>query len=519
MKHRKLNMNNSTLNRIHPDNLDLSEYKEEKEKLESIQNGPDKLFFITTYLENNINVQDIFSNLFYNNNNIMINNLVKYYLIYILSLLDEDVRKKSFPRMPVKTNNIIIDKNNPLHISQKLFQIYFFLLLYSEKTVQYTCLELILEYSDKSQDFVDYCLKDIRYIEKVFTLTYNNNNSVINKSLIILDIILNNESCDEDDLEKLLQKNSIIQRCKELLCDSKFDIDIKINSLELIETIADKMSTDYYKSYFYDYPQIFYEYMTHQPINETIIKLIYNISGKISNEDTISLQMKNTGLADLFYQHLSKQDLETDFLLKLLTIFNNLLYMNENITYFIIEKNADIIKVFISIINTYLHSLNEKASKIFYDLLYCISNLVTGPNDTKFIISKSELPNQILQVMKEKKNDNKVYSEGVRFFINIIEDCDKETFCNISEFHPFKLYAKGLKDTSDNKNLELYLKAMLELINKNNAVYHTIENLKNEYYMNLVKKRIDDLTFHTNEKISQNAKLITNVFEDKMNME
>ena len=103
--------------------------------------------------------------------------------------------------------------------------------------------------------------------------------------------------------------------------------------------------------------------------------------------------------------------------------------------------------------------------------------------------------------------------------MNIIEDCDKETFYNISEYHPFKLYAKGLKDTSDIKYLELYLKAMLSLINQNNIIYHTIENLKNEYYINLVKKRIDGLIFHTNEKISEKAKLITNVFEDKMNME
>ena len=117
------------------------------------------------------------------------------------------------------------------------------------------------------------------------------------------------------------------------------------------------------------------------------------------------------------------------------------------------------------------------------------------------------------------KTDNKIYCEGVRFFMNIIEDCDQETFHNISEYHPFKLYAKGLKDTSDNANLDLYLQAMLELLNKNNLIYHTIENLKNEFYISLVKKRIDDLAYHTNEKISQKAKIIMNIIEDKMNME
>ena len=515
---RKLNNDNTSLNYINPNNLDLSKYKEEREKLISIQNGPDKLFFMTTYLENNINVQDIFSNLFFTNNNGEINDLIKFYLISILSLLNKEIMNSSFPGTSIKNNNIIVNRENPLYMSKKLFQIFFYLLFTSEKDVQYTCLLLIFFYSDMSQDFIDYCLEDNRYIEKIFSFTYNSNNSVINHSLIILDNILNDENCNEDDLEKLLQKFTIVQRCKELLCDNKFKNDIKINSLEILQTIANKITTEFYKNYYYDFVQIFYDCMVHQSMIEEIIILIYKICVKISNDDSICLQIKNIGLAYLFYQRLSIPNLEIDFLIYLLKIFSNIFCLDENINYFIIEKNADIIKVFISIINTYLHTSNEKENKIFYELFYCLTNLVTGPNDTKFIISKTELPKLVIQVMKIK-SDNKVYCEGVRFFMNLIEDCEKETFYNISELHPFNLYAKGLRDTYENEYLKLYLKAMIELINKNSEIYHTIENLKNEYYISLVKKRIDDLTCHKNNKISEMAQQITNVFEDKMNME
>ena len=268
MQHRKLNINNTELNFINPNFLDLSKYKDEKEKLISIQSGSDKLLFMTTYLENNINAQYIFNDLFFNDNKLIINDLVKYYLIYILSLLNKDIMNSSFPGTPVKNNNIIVSKENPLYMSEKLFQIYFYLLFYSEKSVQFTCLELIVDYSNISQDFVDYCLKDTRYIEKVFNLTYNNNNCVINNSLIILDNILSNESCDEDFLEKLLQKISLIQRCKELLTDNKFNNDIRINNLEILQTIVDKVKTDYYKSYFLDFVKIFYQYILNQSMNE-----------------------------------------------------------------------------------------------------------------------------------------------------------------------------------------------------------------------------------------------------------
>ena len=150
MEHRRLNTEN-TFNYIDPNILELSKYKEEIEKLISLKTGEDKLLFMTIFLENNIEIQDIFSNLFYSNNqSTKVNDLVKYYLIYMLSLLDSKIMKSYFPNLPIKNNNIVVNKDNPLDMSKKLFQIFFSLLAFSEKDVQCTVLDLLLHYSDMS---------------------------------------------------------------------------------------------------------------------------------------------------------------------------------------------------------------------------------------------------------------------------------------------------------------------------------------------------------------------------------
>ena len=232
--------------------------------------------------------------------------------------------KKSFPLLLIKDNNIIINKENPLYMSKKLFQIFFTLLANSEKNVQFTVLDLLLNYSQMSYECIRYFLEDIRYIDKIFNLTYNNNNSIINSALIILDNILNDEDTDPDQLEKLIQQLPIIQRCKELLCDNKYNIDIKINCLEILETISSKTNEEFFRNYFLDFLKIFYNLIALQPKNEAIIIKIYNICSIISNDADISIQIKNTGLAILFSQKLYPPNIEKEFLILLLKIFSNL---------------------------------------------------------------------------------------------------------------------------------------------------------------------------------------------------
>ena len=115
------------------------------------------------------------------------------------------------------------------------------------------------------------------------------------------------------------------------------------------------------------------------------------------------------------------------------------------------------------------------------------------------------------------KNTNEIYFEGINFFYNIIEKCNKETFRNISEFHPFKLFAKGLEITGEIKDIVLCLDAMQELIKTNYAVYHTKENLKNEFYICCTKRKLDELSLHQEEKLSEKSREILNYFDDKMN--
>ena len=115
-------------------------------------------------------------------------------------------------------------------------------------------------------------------------------------------------------------------------------------------------------------------------------------------------------------------------------------------------KQIKIILVFIRIINTYLHTANDKDLILLKELLFCLSNLATGPTEGQTFISKTDLPNLVIQIMKIRR-DNKIYFEGIHFFKNILTDCNKETFTKISELHPFKLYAEGLQNTFNEENI------------------------------------------------------------------
>ena len=130
MMHRKMNEENRNSNFINVKNLNLSKFKDEIEQLISLQTGEDKLLYITTYLENNIQPFDIFSNLFFIDENEQLNDLTKYYLIFLLSLLNKEIMKEVFPDMKIKNNNIIVSQEKPLMMSKKLFQIFFSLLFH-----------------------------------------------------------------------------------------------------------------------------------------------------------------------------------------------------------------------------------------------------------------------------------------------------------------------------------------------------------------------------------------------------
>ena len=83
---------NRTLDYINIKNLNLEENKEILNMLHSLKNGEEKILFMSSYLENNIEIIDIFSDLFYKDNNVKIlTDLEKYFLLVILSILDKKI--------------------------------------------------------------------------------------------------------------------------------------------------------------------------------------------------------------------------------------------------------------------------------------------------------------------------------------------------------------------------------------------------------------------------------------------
>ena len=513
MEHRKINSQINKINYIEVKNLNLSNYKNEIEQLISLQTGDDKLLYMTTYLENNIEINDIFTNSFYPNY-YSINDLTKYFLMNILAILDKKVMKEFFPNSSIKKNNLIISKDSPLQMSEKLFKILFSILFNTKETeVQFTIVELLYNYSDASNDFISYCLDDTRYISKIFNLSFVTNNEVIIDCLLTLDNIIISNDCLPETLEQILQTDAIILRLKELLIID--NTDIKINVLELLYSIISKIDCSYLGDYFVDFMNIFYNQITLCKLNEEIIMIILKIISKLTYDNNICNKVVESGLAKHFLDLLEKKDLQREFLIRIMIIFGNLFNSDEIIMYFI-NNFSSIISIFIQIINSYMFTTNENDINLLKEIIFCLSNFAAGPPDAQLVLAKSDIPNLVMKLMKIKPN-NVIYFEGIHFFNNILSNSNKETFAIISELKPFKLFSKGLECTGKIDNLILCLEAIKNLISRNREVYHTLENIKNDYYTCLTKRKIDELSFHKNKEISRHANNIRDVIEDKMN--
>ena len=516
MEHRKIFEENRVLNYINPQNLNLKPYLEIIETLSSLKTGEDKLLYMTTYLENNIEIVDIFSNLFFNgDNNKNLNDLDKYFLLYICSLLNKEVMKKYFPGIKVKENNFIYYKDSPLNMTKKLFQLFFSILFNSKiKEVQITIINIILSYSEYSCDFIDYCLEDTKYINKIFELTFIDNKEIVAEVGLILNNIIMYNDCDEQKLKDILKVTPLIQRCQELISIKNFNDSLKINYLDLLDSIIAKFKTSEYSS-FKNCIHIFSNILSTSQNNEEVFKLILDIIENLSNDDSICEEIIDKGLGYIFFTSLSSPNLEREYIIQLLKIFSNLFCSDNIIVYFFENYSEKIISLFIRIINTYLYTANDKDKKLLTELIFCLSNFASGPPETQSIISRSDIPRLVMQIMKIK-NNNQIYFEGINFFYNILNGCSRETFTKISELHPFRIFVKGLEITGQSKDLNLCLDALQYLIKKNYVVYRSKENLKNEFYISGAKRRLDELSFHENKDISQKSLEIINYFDDKM---
>ena len=326
--------------------------------------------------------------------------------------------------------------------------------------------------------------------------------------------IINHDNCDKKKLKDILKETPLIQRCKELISITNFNNSLKLTYLGLLSSIIDK----YDKKNYHDFKDIIYIFsniLSTNSKNEEIINLILDINADLTDDDSICEEIINTGLGYIFFNYLSIPDLQSEFIIKLLIIFSNLFYYDKIIIYFLENFEEQIFSVFIRIINTYMHTANDDDLILIKELIFCLSNFASGPQNTQTIISRSDIPKLIIQIMKIK-NKNKIYFEGINFFNNILSGCNKETFSIISELHPFKIFSKGLEKTGKKEDIELCLDALKNLIEENNKVYGTLENLKNEFYICCAKRKLDELSVFNDENISEKATQILNCLDDKM---
>ena len=516
---------------INPEKLNLEEYKAEKLKLMSFTNGIDKINYISEYLQNEIPLIDIFSNN-YNTNLVNEanepNELVQYFLIYMLCIFRKNFMKKIFPKNDIKKNIITLPEDESVKMSKKFFQILFSLIFTTKsETIRFTAVELLLAYSEESDNFVDYCLDDnYKYISKIFYMTYLNNEEIISDSIIILiNIIIDKQT--RDYLDEILQINPIIQRCQEILDNNSFGVSLKNDVMELLGDISEKIDKDYYENYFENLIPTFLKVLQEYNGKEQILESFLIIASNITNSSEICKKIITVGLGDGLYQLLKVTDLSKKNLKYTLMIFSNLFYENEIIIYFIMKnslngniskKDDNIINTLVILIKTYINTANQEDVLILKEILFCLSNIVTGPKEAKMAIYKSEIPELVIQIMKLKK-DNKIYFEGLHFFYNIIYECDAECYDSLLKLRPFILFGKGLENTGNVDNLILCLKGIILIYEKNVAVYHDSNNLRNDYISCMLRRKLNELANHKNEEIATYAEKIINLFDNSMNTE
>lgn len=506
---------------IDPEKLNLNDFKAERFKLMSIHSGREKIEFISEFIQNEIPLKDIFSNNFSINpiNDAEDpNDLLQFYLIYMLCIFRNNFMKKIFPKNDLKYNKLDSTEREQLLMPKKLFQI-FFSLIFTTKSflIQYTSIELLLAYSEYCENFADYCIDDdFRYINKIIQLTYSCNEEIIECCIIILENIINDDACDKECVERILDSTQIIQRCQEIIYNNISNINIQENTLELLFSLCKNIHKAKYDKYFGNFMPIFLKLLQEYGVNNKILTNFLEIASKITNSDNICKQFITVGIGEGLFELLCMNNINKRNLILTIQTFSNLFYLNEIIIFFISKKPNNIIDKLISLIKTYMNTSNSDDIEILVEILFCASNLATGPKEAIIAIVKSELPDLILQIMKIKKN-NKIYFEALNFFYNMIYESTTETFGDMLKYNPIKLFGQGLEKTNYIDNILICLKGIILVYEKNCNIYNNDDNLRNDFISCMIKRKLNDLVYHKNNDISEYSRKILNLFDNSMN--
>ena len=478
------------------DLLNLDSYKEEINNYENLNFPEQKFQFLINSLTNNLMFIDIFQqniNLYSNENNIFhpTNDYNKYCIKKLDNLL------KNFQE--TKELNINISEDLIQKLMSELFTS-------NDLSVKYTLLNSFVSLSSNSKFFNKYISEDNKYMNYLFQFTYiKNYDMVISVLYIIYNIITDFPS----RAENIINNNPFHIRVKELIYDylnrNEKNNENIIDLVEILNLIISSIDEDEYEK-FKDIAEMSYEIIkktTNQKLIITVLLLIF----QISKNDEVSKEIVSCGLGSTLQNMLSEKYCERQYLTNLLEIMINILYNNQISEFFL---NSNILNTYSKILNTYRNTANKDDDEIIYLCIFCLSNIAGGPQQHCHALIISNLPSLILEILKSK-NGNKIYFETCNLFYNILQKCSTEDFCIIIKMKIMKLFCEGLNKTINPDDILLSLKGLFLLIQRNEEIYKTKQNLKNEFFGYMAKRTLEKYSMNHELEISSLSEKILQI--------
>ena len=481
---------------INIDLLNLDLYKEEIENYENLNFPYQKFQFLINALTNNLTYLDIFHqniNLSTNENNIFhpTNDYNKFCIKKLDNLL------KNFQQ----TNQLDINISEDL-ISKLMSELF----TSNDLTVKYTLLNSLVSFSSNSKFFNKCISEDNKYMNYFFQFTYIKNYDMV---ISVLYILFNVISDFPSRAEIIINNNPFHIRIKELIYDflnsNEKNIENIIELIEILTLIISVIEEDEYEK-FKDLANMSY-YIIQKTTNQKLITTVLLLILQITKNEEVSKEIVSCGLGSILQNMLSEKYCERQYLINLLEIMINILFNNQISEFFL---NSNILNTYKKILNTYRNTANKDDDEIIYLCIFCLSNIAGGPQHHCHALIISNLPSLILEILKSK-NGNKIYFETCNLFYNILQRCSTEDFCIIIKLRIMKLFCEGLNKTINPDDLLIALKSLFLLIQRNEEIYKTKQNLKNEFFGYTTKRTLEKYIMNPEIQISSLSEKILQI--------
>lgn len=243
--------------------------------------------------------------------------------------------------------------------------------------------------------------------------------------------------------------------------------------------------------------------------DESLFETLLSILSIISANEAVSNAIMNSSIPWHIFHLLQRKDLQSDYINYLLQTLSNLLFLDYGVTFYL---NAGILPVLDKILNSYKNSVNKNDNIIIQNCIFCLGNIAGGTQEQIAVVMNTNIPQNLIQISKIK-NSSKIDYEVYNFFYNILIQGKDEDAIKLISMKCMKLFCEGLNKSYKVDNILICLKGIQILFKKNYMVYHTITNLKNEYYGYCAKKNIDTLMTSDNPDVAKEATLINELVE------